>query len=557
MIPIGLKNLTVNTIYIKELQVKLLGSSTRFLNPYDFITLAESRSLIDEITAGNVVLVRDNVQLSQADSLSYLADPTESSVLRHRTMNFAQDATLTTLLFKDYTSGDILSAEPINSIQAVAYGTNIRIQRTGGQKILIDGLNVAATYIDAVLVTPPLANAVIQLNALFVNAGGLVGNLPVITSTNTINLLTGNNINHIITGTNIVALEFDISTTGTVPAGAITRPDQDPRRIIGGSTLAVGSWTVYITAYNYFGQVTQTLTIIVSSSFTNTYSFYGGLLTTTKHFLVDSALISQTASPLFKASNSVGVAADAAKAWSVSFWHKSQQVSGYGKGASFGAGYTGHNTVVSGGFDVSIKGGASNTEVNIYYGSNWFRTEMGYNDTTTNMQNWKHVVVSYSGGDTTSAHPTSPFDCFQVYINGSLITRTSDYIKNGGWAWKIAAVDSAGTYAQDYDVRMFTSYWATPYFPSTKVNGDEMGFYNYVLSGADVTTLYNLGVPISLDGALAVNPLDWFRCGDGIDPSNPSNTDLLNFPIMYNFYGSRFTMDAQNMTVADYVSDVP
>ena len=73
-----------------------------------------------------------------------------------------------------------------------------------------------------------------------------------------------------------------------------------------------------------------------------------------------------------------------------------------------------------------------------------------------------------------------------------------------------------------------------------------------------MSTIYNSGAPQSLHNIAGItNPLDYFRMGDGADPSNPSNTDINQFPVMYNFYTGRFNMEATNMTVADYVSDVP
>ena len=75
MIPIGIKNLTVNTLYVKELQIEIEGSRTEFLGTYDFFDLAAAQSLKDFINAGSAVIIRDGVQLSQADSLAYVTTP--------------------------------------------------------------------------------------------------------------------------------------------------------------------------------------------------------------------------------------------------------------------------------------------------------------------------------------------------------------------------------------------------------------------------------------------------------------------------------------------------
>ena len=76
MISIGIKNLTANTLYVKELQVEVSGNSIRYLNAYDFFTLAKAQSLKDHINAGSVVILRDSIQLSPADSLAYVTSPT-------------------------------------------------------------------------------------------------------------------------------------------------------------------------------------------------------------------------------------------------------------------------------------------------------------------------------------------------------------------------------------------------------------------------------------------------------------------------------------------------
>jgi len=472
-------------------------------------------------------------------------------------MNFVQDATVTTILFKDVTTGNILRAEAINSIQAVANGVDIRIQRTGGEEIFIDALDITTTYIDGVLVSAVLATAKIELNTLFANAGGLVGNLPVFTSSNSIALLLGNTINHIFTGTNIVALEVDISTTGTVPAGAVTKPDQDPRRIIGGSTLPVGVYTVYVTAYNYFGQTTQTLTITVSSAFTNTKSFWGGTTAASKRFLTDTTLGYQVSSPLFRASNSTGLASDSTKAWSVVLWQKSANTTGWN--ALFGAGATRQNRTWAG-FDVYSEGDATYTTIRINYGHKWSYIYTDFKLLGTSILDWKQIVVTYNGGDTLfSTNPTGQAGseaCFQVYVNGANVPQTTSYSVTG-FDGAINANGFSGFHVL-LNPRIARTQYVSSVFTSKELYVDEVGFYDYTLTPTNVVDIWDGGTPQSLDGITGiVNPVDYFRCGDGVDPTNPSNTDLLNFPVMYNYYSGRFNMEAQNMTVADYVSDVP
>ena len=86
---------------------------------------------------------------------------------------------------------------------------------------------------------------------------------------------------------------------------------------------------------------------------------------------------------------------------------------------------------------------------------------------------------------------------------------------------------------------------------------DEIAFYDYVLTPAQINTLYNDAVPISLiDVAGIPNPKDYFRMGDGED-SGSSNTDRSPFGVLYNQMPNRFNMIPTNMDISDYVSDVP
>jgi hypothetical protein len=74
-IPIGIKNLTSSTLYIKEIQVEVPANQTFFIGDYDFFTLAEAQSLKDAITADQAFIVRDSVVLSKTDSLAYVTTP--------------------------------------------------------------------------------------------------------------------------------------------------------------------------------------------------------------------------------------------------------------------------------------------------------------------------------------------------------------------------------------------------------------------------------------------------------------------------------------------------
>jgi len=481
----------------------------------------------------------------------------ESSNFGAYEMDFKLEAGGTTIQFRDQSTLAILEVQPANTIEAVANGVNVKIQLLGGKKVLIDSLILSKISINSLSTSEVQATALNELNTLFANVGA-TGSPPIITSPATINLVVGNTLNFTMTGTDIVAYGWE-----NLPTGILT-VEGKLRSIIGGSALPMGTYNFIARATNYYGEITQNVTLTVGTSFINTYSTYGGLSATTKHFLIDSALTSQTASPLFRSSNSIGNASDATQAWSVAFWHKSQATHnawwGAGFGSIFGVGGTRQNRSWAG-FDCHVYGDTTKTVLQIIYGSKWSYVSTAYELTGTSLNDWKQIIVSYNGGDTESTtNPggsTGVLDCFSVSINGVNVPITSNTIGNTGFSGIINA-DGFSGYHRPYDVRIMAAVYGSTTYHSNKLNIDEIGFYDYVLSSSNITAIYDGGNPQSLHNITGVtNPLDYFRCGDGIDSANSSNTDLLNFPNMYNFYSGRFNMEAQNMTVADYVSDVP
>ena len=87
-------------------------------------------------------------------------------------MDFSVDSTGTSILLKDLTlasGSQMLIPHNINTIQAIANGTEIKIMVKDGAKILIESLPVNAVSINGTLVNSVLANAVTELNNLFTN----------------------------------------------------------------------------------------------------------------------------------------------------------------------------------------------------------------------------------------------------------------------------------------------------------------------------------------------------------------------------------------------------
>ena len=95
-----------------------------------------------------------------------------SPYLKYKAMDFSIDATGTSVLLKDLSLAEgsqMLIPHNINTIQAVANGTEIQIRVKDGAKILIESLPVNSTSINGFFVNSVLNNAVTELNNLFTN----------------------------------------------------------------------------------------------------------------------------------------------------------------------------------------------------------------------------------------------------------------------------------------------------------------------------------------------------------------------------------------------------
>ena len=95
-----------------------------------------------------------------------------SPYLKYKAMDFSVDSTGTSILLKDLSlavGSQMLIPHNINTIQAIANGTEIKIMVKDGAKILIESLPVSAVSINGSLVNSVLNTAVTELNNLFTN----------------------------------------------------------------------------------------------------------------------------------------------------------------------------------------------------------------------------------------------------------------------------------------------------------------------------------------------------------------------------------------------------
>ncbi|MCP4255256.1 MAG: hypothetical protein GY775_17990, partial [Candidatus Scalindua sp.] len=223
-------------------------------------------------------------------------------------MDFSIDDTGTTVILSDAVTGVALINYPVNTIKAIAEDVGIRVVLDDGDKIYINQLSVAQTYIDGALVTQTLATAVNELNALFQNTGTSTGNVPVITSSLAISLVEGQTLNYELTDDYGTEYEWDTSAV----SGIVVTSD-NRRKIIGGSGLSAGTYNIPVKAINYNGEDSETIVLTVSTPpFANTKSVKFDNL----DYLSGNASLVDAS--LGRTSNGAG----SSDAWTISLWVK-------------------------------------------------------------------------------------------------------------------------------------------------------------------------------------------------------------------------------------------
>jgi len=99
-----------------------------------------------------------------------------SPYLKFKAMDFGLDATGSTIILRDLSlsSDNVLVPHAVNTLEAIANGTEIQIKVKGGAKIIVESLPVGAVSVDGSFVNSVLNQAVVQLNAIFTNTSGFI-----------------------------------------------------------------------------------------------------------------------------------------------------------------------------------------------------------------------------------------------------------------------------------------------------------------------------------------------------------------------------------------------
>lgn len=348
------------------------------------------------------------------------------------------------------------------------------------------------------------------LNAEFSSSGSSSGLAPVITSSTTVNLTEGDTLNYELVATNGVGYEWS-----NLPSGVVT-VDGNIRKLIGGSALAVGTYNITAKAVNYFGQDTETVSLVVSSppySNTKSVNFQNQDYLGANAALLDGVL------------GRTGNGSGSGDAWSIGLWFK-PSTNNNGQTVF----YYGASDVTNAGFvEVRFVGGSN--RIRLRYGSNNNYIQIGSAVDSLTPDTWHHILITYDGGTTgVSSSYLDYFTRFKIFIDGTLQT-TVDSQMNYGWSGAISGQNlrvgrfSSGNYMRD------------------NCRVDEMAIWGSDQS-ANAALIYNSGSTHDLS-LLAAAPDHWWRMGDGD-----------TYPVIQDNIGTaHFVM--YNMTAADIVTDAP
>ena len=403
----------------------------------------------------------------------------------------------------------------LNSLQAVDWGTvsihdlarNIDIVTNAPYSEFVD--NNGNSYGND---STEVCNA---LNSIFQSSGTPTGSIPNITSSLTISLTQGDTLNYELTSDYGVGYEWDLSNVS-----GVTTVEGNIRKLIGGSSLSVGTYNIPVKAINYNGEDSETIVLTVSTPpFSNTKS----VNFSNQDYIGANA--AQVEDVLGRSGNGSG----SGDAWTISLWYKA---SSDNQGQTIV--YYGNNDVVNNGFlelrQTNLNG---QKRLRLRYGSNSNHIQLTTSAGSLTPSSWKHILVTYDGGTTgaSSGDLSNYYSRFKIYIDNSLQT-TNNTHSNYGYSGSIVG--------QNWRVGRFAS---GSHMRQARV--DELAIWDSDES-ANVSDIYNSGVPFDLS-TLTTQPKHWWRMGDG--DTYPNLQD--------NGTEANCTFVMYNMTSADIVNDVP
>ena len=349
------------------------------------------------------------------------------------------------------------------------------------------------------------------LNAEFSASGSSTGVPPTITSATTVNMTQGDTLNYELVATKGVGYEWS-----NLPSGVVN-VEGNVRKLIGGSTLAVGTYNITAKAINYFGEDSETITLNVATppySNTKSVNFQNQDYLGANAGLLDSVL--------GRSSNGSG----SGDAWSISMWFKPSTSTNGQTVFYFGA-----SDVTNSGF-VEVRFLGSTDKIRLRYGSNNNYIQLSTPTDSLTHSAWNHILISYDGGTTgsESTQMSNYYGRFKIFIDGAQQT-TSNSHSNFGYA--------NGIVGQNLRVGRFAS--GTYMRDNCRV--DELAVWGSDQSG-NISDIYNSGSTHDLD-QLDTPPNHWWRMGDGD-----------TYPYIQDNVGTA-TFEMYHMTADNIVTDAP
>ena len=192
-----------------------------------------------------------------------------SPYLKYKAMDFGLDSTGSTILLRDLSLGadSLLVPHAVNTLEAIADGTEIKIKVKDGAKIIVESLPVSAVSIDGSSVNSVLNQAVVQLNAIFTNTAGFASDDTFVSSFtlsgNDLTLGLNDGVSYTVDVTTLGVDENNFVSSGSLSGSDLTLTMADATTVvIDASSLAVDEDTTI----SFGTLVGNTLTLTASDS---------------------------------------------------------------------------------------------------------------------------------------------------------------------------------------------------------------------------------------------------------------------------------------------------
>ena len=364
--------------------------------------------------------------------------------------------------------------------------------------------------------TGTVTEVVNELNSIFQSSGTPDGQAPLITSSLAISLTQGETVNYELTATKGVGYEWDLSNVS-----GITTVEGNVRKLIGGSSLPVGTYNIPVKAINYNGEDSKTIVLTVSTPpFSNTKSVK---LNNQDWLGTNAALLDAT---FGRSGNGSG----SSDAWTISFYFKP---SAENQGQVLF--YVGNNDIANQGYiEVRQINSSGQKLLRLRYGTNNNNLRLQTAPGSLTPNTWQHITIGYLGGNTGSSSGSLNNYYNQFFIKIDNVTQTTNNShSNFGYSGSIVCQNARiGRFVAGNSLR--------------GANVDEFAIWDSN-QNANTSDIYNNGVPFDLM-TLTDKPRHWARMRDGND----------SYPYLQD-YGTEETLiwEMNNMTSADIVTDVP